>query len=413
MGEHEERRPHRVGADAGEDDVGPARAHGADPGSGGRGVSRAGPGARSTISAKAPAAMPASGAERARRGGRRRPRRRASPPARQRRRPRPPGDEVMVGTSSTRNTSGTAKSSGSDSGRAEPMRTPMTVQTCQLPQSSSGGAEVVGQLAVEPGGGRAAGGRVVRLLRPPGDRHRVGLVGEQVRHEEAAASAAPWRRAGPATRSRGATRRLIVQAAMTATSAVPPSASASAAASCEAPAKTMVERPMEMPPAEPVGGRRGPRHEAERDDADEHRRHRLRPRQHLGAGGRVRHRCIMPCASGRRAGDSCRAGETRRDSLREWAERPTSRRRGPGRSLRSVTVESAAAAEAPAEAAPPGWLHLVVLLPRHPGGCAGDRARPPRARPHRGQRLRRRARSPCSASAGCTTGATGRIAAAA
>ena len=35
-----------------------------------------------------------------------------------------------------------------------------------------------------PGGGRTAGGRVVGLLRPAGDRHGVGLVGEQVAHEQ-------------------------------------------------------------------------------------------------------------------------------------------------------------------------------------------------------------------------------------
>ena len=94
------------------------------------------------------------------------------------------GRELMAGTRSTRNTSGTAKSRGSDSGTATPMSTPMIVQICQLTQSNSGRAEVVGHLVVEPGGGRPAGGRVVGLLRPPGDRHGVGLVGQQVAHEQ-------------------------------------------------------------------------------------------------------------------------------------------------------------------------------------------------------------------------------------
>ena len=47
-------------------------------------------------------------------------------------------------------------------------------------------------------------------------------------------------------------RRLIVQAATTATRAEPPSASASAAASCDAPANTIVDRPIDVPPPRPV-----------------------------------------------------------------------------------------------------------------------------------------------------------------
>ena len=46
------------------------------------------------------------------------------------------GRELMAGTRSTRNTSGTAKSRGSESGTAEPMRIPMIVQICQLTQSN-------------------------------------------------------------------------------------------------------------------------------------------------------------------------------------------------------------------------------------------------------------------------------------
>ena len=47
------------------------------------------------------------------------------------------GRVVMAGTSSTRNTSGTAKSIGSDSGTADPTSTPTIVHTCQLPHRSS------------------------------------------------------------------------------------------------------------------------------------------------------------------------------------------------------------------------------------------------------------------------------------
>ena len=42
------------------------------------------------------------------------------------------GRVVMAGTSSTRNTRGIAKSSGSESGTAEPTSTPTTVKICQL-----------------------------------------------------------------------------------------------------------------------------------------------------------------------------------------------------------------------------------------------------------------------------------------
>ena len=50
-------------------------------------------------------------------------------------------------------------------------------------------------------------------------------------------------------------RRLIVQAASAATSQPPPSASTSAAASCDAPANTMVERPMaDQAPSPSAGG---------------------------------------------------------------------------------------------------------------------------------------------------------------
>ena len=44
----------------------------------------------------------------------------------------------------------------------------------------------------------------------------------------------------------------MVHAAITATSALPPSASASAAASCDAPANTMVDKPIDTPPPSPV-----------------------------------------------------------------------------------------------------------------------------------------------------------------
>ena len=49
-----------------------------------------------------------------------------------------------------------------------------------------GRAEVVGHLVVEPGRGRPAGRLGVGLLRPPGDRDGVGLVGQQVAHEQPA-----------------------------------------------------------------------------------------------------------------------------------------------------------------------------------------------------------------------------------
>ena len=74
------------------------------------------------------------------------------------------GRELIAGTSRTRKTSGTAKSSGSESGTAEPMRIPTIVHTCQLAHSRSGGAEVVGHLVVEA---RARAGRRRPRRRPP------------------------------------------------------------------------------------------------------------------------------------------------------------------------------------------------------------------------------------------------------
>ena len=57
------------------------------------------------------------------------------------------------------------------------------------------------------------------------------------------------------------------------------------AASCDAPANTIVEKPIGGRAAEPVRPRRRAGHEPERHDADEHRRHRGRAGPELGAGG--------------------------------------------------------------------------------------------------------------------------------
>ena len=138
VGEHQERRTHRVRADAARMMASQIRLMGATARiAGGRGVSVAGRPRRFVrglgASASAPA-MPASAPKSTPRC--------PAPASSANSATAPPtmaataaGRDVMAGTSSTRKTSGTAKSSGSESGTAEPMRMPMIVHTCQLAHS--------------------------------------------------------------------------------------------------------------------------------------------------------------------------------------------------------------------------------------------------------------------------------------
>ena len=172
------------------------------PGSGASGVSSRGAPRSSSASAIAPGDDAGQRAEQHAEVAGARPRRPAARRRRRRSRPPPTGREVMAGTSSTRNTSGTAKSSGSESGSAEPDEDADDRAHLPVAPQHERGAEVVGELVVEPGRRRSAGGLVVGLLRPADDRHRVGLVGEQVADQQAPAQRHRRQVRARATRSR-------------------------------------------------------------------------------------------------------------------------------------------------------------------------------------------------------------------
>ena len=159
----------------------------------------------------------------------------------------------------------------------------------------------------------------------------------------------------------------MVQAAITATAADAPSASASAAASWLAPANTIVDSPMETPPPSPVATGVAPATRPNGITPIEHRGDRPGPGRQLGAGGRGGHRCMMP-----------------------WHPPPATRLpRVDGRTL-CAGCRAAAPAEAPAARldAP------RVLLPRDPRRGHGGGAGPVASWAGRRAGVRRRARRP-------------------
>ena len=144
-----------------------------------------------------------------------------------------------------------------------------------------------------PGRRRAAGRLVVGLLRPAGDRHRVGLVGEQVAHEQPPAQ-------GHLRQVRGERRRVEHQAQVDRAGGDHRHRGRCAVGQrvgrrqLRGAGEHDRRQPDRHAAAEARRDRGGPGHQAERDHADEHRRHRPGPGRQLGAGGRGGHRCIMP-----------------------------------------------------------------------------------------------------------------------